>query len=209
MTRDQIVSLIRDRLAFHLSLDVNIIYRHMDLMQSNFEFGNDRLPIPWFIFDTTETVSTVAAQRTVDVPNDFIAFDDNWPLIIVNADGVDKPLTKKTAAELAPMLDQSGFPKYYAFDGERLHLYPKPDAVYTIRLYHYSASTAFSASATNKWFDEFPNLIIEEAVFSLARSIRDEGALKLVDVKGQRDKYLVRCEAQQHALMSYVVGGED
>lgn len=201
MTRDEIIALIRDRLAFNESLNEAIILRHLDVAQARYEQNAGRTPRPWFTLDTTNTVATVADTRTIALPSDFIEFDEEWPLTILDSGGVTYPLERKSFDVLVADTDlATAMPTHYAVGDSQLWLYPKPDAVYTINLPYYKRLPQLSTTTTSDWFVEFPMLLVEEAVLSIARSTRDEMAIKLSEVKLFRDDYLVRVEERKQSL---------
>ena len=80
MDKATIISLIRNRMGFNTAMQESVILDHMDLMQASYETGDDSSPLPWFLFNSSATVATVADTRTVALPSAFICFDDDWPL---------------------------------------------------------------------------------------------------------------------------------
>lgn len=210
MTKAEIIQIIRDRLGFNEGLVESAITRHLALVQSRYEGGDSRTPLPWFLFTTT-TLSTAASTRTVAAPSDFIGFDDDWLLTIEDDEGVEHPLHRWApyAAPLKDKLAVSGFPEVFAFQNKTLYLYPEPDDSYTINFPYYARSESLATATTSDWFTEFPSLLIEETVLSLAKSVRDEAAIQLTNVRVERDDYFVRCEAMKHQLQSYVSGSVD
>jgi hypothetical protein len=151
-------------------------------------------------------VATVAGVRTISAPTDFLAFEETWTPTI-EAGGVEYELKRKLQEELAPYVMAEGMPVYYAFDGTLFHLFPKPDAVYTVKVPCYRRSAVLSLVETSFWYTHFPTLILEEVVLFIAQSTRDEAALKLTQVQSARDAYRVRVEAMKHQHMEYAING--
>ena len=207
MTRTDIIELIRDSLGFNQALNEAIILRHMDRMQERYEKGSGARPLAWFLFDHDATVTTTANNRYVDKPTGFIQFDDNFELSIVDASNVTHPLYRRDQYELIPDSALIGFPNAYAFDGERLHLYPMPDAVYTINIPCYITSTQLSTTQTSKWYEEFSDLVIEETAYSIAKATRDTRFLETSSLPMVQADYLRRVEEMKHVLQSYQFGG--
>ena len=136
----------------------------------------------------------------------FICFDDDWPLSIVNADSETKYLERAPMHRLVLDTDLTGFPNAFEFSTGQLHLFPLPDAVYTINLPHYARSTALSSATTSPWFTEFPALVIEETALLIARSNRDKSLAQTSNAGELRGTYFRRVEAMKHQLMSYQMG---
>ncbi len=208
MTRDEIVQIIRDRLGFNQSLELATIYRHMDAVQRKFELGEDDVPAPWFCFDTTCQLKTRTNRRDVALPETFTTLDDDWPLSIEKSSTVTKALTRVPYYDLVSDIDSTGFPQYYALEGEALHLFPLPDSIYNINFPHHKTLEALSTDADSIWFKEFPNLLIEETVSSIASSTRDHDALKMSRIVETRSAYIRRVESRKHTLQSYRMGND-
>lgn len=208
MDRSEVINIARMRLGFNSNLLEAYFTQTLDFVQELYEGSEGRMPLPWFLFDGTYTVPTVASVRTVAAPDDFLAFDENWKPTLVYGTG-EFELVRRTQAELAPFYADNGRPKYYAFDGLLFHLYGLPDQVYTIKIPCYRRSAKLSETEDSLWFKFFPTLMVEELVYHMAMSTRDEMALKTSKVSQERDAYRVRVEAMKHQLMSYMMGGQD
>lgn len=205
MDREEILNLIRDRMGFNKNFDEAIVYRHLDYVQQQYERVTRKTPLPWFLFNATYTTVTVADQRTISKPTNFITVHDNWEMTVTNADGDITPVYRVSDYDLGKDdRGATGLPTCYVYDGTSFYLYPKPDTVYTITLPHYAKSAELSESATHDWFTEFPTLIIEETLASIFKSNRDVDGLRLLNLTMERDDYHVRVEAMEHVGKSYV-----
>jgi len=210
MDRADIVNLIRDRLGFNQGLDEAVILRHMDLAQKKYENGEENLPRPWFTFDETYEDQTQASIRTIELPETFVAFNDQFPLLI-SYEGVWKRLYRRPVDKLVVYENETGFPTHYDVQGQSLFMYPLPDAAYDVNIPHYCRLDALSTDADSVWFEEFPSLILEETLVSLCKSTRDEMGLKIaVSALGyERDGYMRRVEERMHVMQDYIMGGDD
>ena len=210
MNRTEVIDIIRDNLGFNTGLSETVILRHIDRVQTRYETADGRLPMAWFLLNTTATVDTVADQRTIDVPAGFLDLSEKWPLTIKDAEGTDHPLTREDYDLLQADLGLEGFPTHYAFDGKVVHLFPKPDAVYTINFPHYARGSALSTVTTADWYTEFPSLIIAETFLSIAKSSRDKDGIKIAmeDVTVERDLYRTAVVAKEHSLQELKLGAE-
>ena len=208
MTRDEISNLIKHKLGFRDSYDDAIIFAHLDYVQVQYERVSRTRPLPWFMLNTTHTVATVADTRTVAMPTGFIAFDDDWPLTIVNADSETKQLCRAPATHLSKDdYAAEGFPTHFIFNYTVLDLYPLPDAAYTITIPHYARTTAWSETDTSDWFTEFPDLVIEETALSVLKANRDTDGIRLLDLETPREAYFTRVYEMQSVLKSGVMHG--
>lgn len=208
MTRTEIIALARMRLGFNNALLQSYFTQSLDAVQQMYETSEGRFPLPWFLFDSTATVAVVGAVRTVNVPTGYLGFDERWVPTLVNGT-LEYEIQHKMQRDLAPFVAEIGRPTYFAFDGLKMHLYAMPDKAYTLKVPCYKSSAVLSASETSAWYTYFPNLILEELIVMLARSTRDEGAIKMSTVSREQDNYRIRCEAMKHQLMDYVMGGPD
>lgn len=209
MIRDDVEQLIRDRLGFNNALSQEIILRHMDLVQAKYETGGQNgIPRPWFCFKPKYSVMTNAHTQVVEMPTNFSAFHDDWPVTIMDSAGVLHSLlreryTEVALTDLSP--DAETLPTVFVLGVDYMQVFPVPDQSYEINVPHFTRLTDLSSSGNqdSPWFAEFPGLIVEEVTFSLARSTRDEKALKLSTMKSEIDSYFRRVEERDHLLQEY------
>lgn len=210
MNRTKIVNLIRDRLGFNKSLSEEIILRHMDYVQAFYELGQDNQPLPWFLFKPNAFVETEVGKGLVPLPEGFVSFDDDWPIMIRATTKVTDPLEMMTLAEYNELVADGeifGYPTRAVLAGNFLQLYPSPDAIYKITIPHYGRIGYLSENETSDWYKEFPNLIVEETAVSLLRSLRDIDGLRTSNVSEFKGDYLRRIEARKHTLKDYYMNG--
>lgn len=123
---------------------------------------------------TTITSNTTAGTRTIALPNDFLE------LARLRCTSPDQPIDYIAATQIASAYFDSdtGSPRRFAIEGAELHLYPKPDAIYSIALTYYARVPALSASAPTNWLlSEQPGLYLFAALAEAAPFIgQDERA---------------------------------
>lgn len=203
-----VIQIIRDRLAFNQNLAQDTILRHMDLIKHTFEQGADELPLPWFNFQPTATVTTVAGERTVDLPTGFVDFDDDFP-VTVTVEGHVKMVERLDYHEAAATVTE-GAPEAFVLGGGQMLLYPLPDDAYTLTVPCYTRSALYSdvpLTTTDGWTENFPMLLVEETLLSIGKSTRDESVLKMSESGRYRLDYLKKVEGRRHQLKSYRMGG--
>lgn len=208
MNIGDILQLVRDRLGFNQNINRDILIRHMELVRKQLEHGADEMPLPWFNFNATTEFTTVAGQRHVDLPESFIDFDDDFPLT-VQVEGLVKELERVDYYEAAATVGE-GMPEAFVLAGTQLLLYPLPDTAYTITVPHYSTGETFIDMPDvreNDWTNNFPMLILEETMLSLAKAVRDEAIIKLSEAPRYRADYIKKVEGRKHQLKSYRMGG--
>lgn len=209
MDKAAIIQIIRDRLGFNEDLNSAIILRHLDFVQADYERGEVQTPLPWFLFDVDNTASTVIDQPYVSLPTDFLAWSDDWPFWILDAEGKKHILKPKKPYEVEGHNLEAKLPEAFSFGGTQVRLHPAPDKVYTIHLPCFKKSEALSVATTSPWFSNFPTLIVEETIYSIAKGTRDLEALKLAGVDRERSSYFARVEEMKHVMMDYTKGTYD
>lgn len=120
--------------------------------------------LPWFIITEDATVTTTVNERRVEVPSDFIREVEEKPLLYVPSDGDEIELHKGSYEELLAHhgSEAVGAPKDYALRGDYIMLFPKPDAIYTLKLPGYYARQAAPTDTTaeNQWMKWVPDLLM-------------------------------------------------
>src|SRR5262249_8983050 len=90
MTRDEGVALIKQQLAFRTTLDTEIVTL-MKLAQTTLEKGPTKA---WFLLSDPTPLVTVANQRTVVLPDGWLAEDEDKPVYWQRLDGSRKKLIR-------------------------------------------------------------------------------------------------------------------
>lgn len=209
VTQASIVKAVRYSLGFNTALEEEYITDTLDRVQSRYENGQDDMQPPWFNLVVDAEITTTAGQRQVALPADFITFDDDWPLVIMTADDITKPLIRSSQANLVKYSDLTGFPERYEYSAGYLYCTPKPDDAYTIKVTYYKRSELLSESDTSPWYNNFMDLLVEETAHQIAKYSRDKSFLQMSEVVAKRAEYLRRNEAQKHILKQYGMGWAD
>lgn len=101
------------------------------------------------------TADTVAGERQVSLPTDFIEMRhlkrNSSPVVVLE---MLPPQTLNSYAE------SQGSPNYFSIVGDELHLDPVPDAVYEIEMYYYAFSALSDTNTTNWLLTYYPDIYI-------------------------------------------------
>lgn len=181
------------------------------------EVMEKRPELPWFMLNTVQTMVTVANQRYLAVPSDFVREKDEQPLWLIDSSGGKHKLVKKDYDELVSHYDDeddddeaSGVPEMYALDGEYFHFFPTPDAVYSIEWKYFAKQTvpADSSGSETGWFKWASDLMIAGAGFQVAgKHIKDPELAQIfaadlaVATKALDDAIVAREEANRERSM--------
>jgi len=118
----------------------------------------------------SSTLSTVAATRGVNLPSDWLQFEN------VSIDGnPERQLTYCTVEHLDyqyPNGDPTGKPSLFTIEGDQILFGPMPDAVYTVNIFYYQRFTALSSGA-NWLFTNHPNIYLNLAMSYACHYIKD------------------------------------
>ncbi|MBN9497857.1 MAG: hypothetical protein J0H39_13960 [Alphaproteobacteria bacterium] len=107
---------------------------------------------------TGPNISTVAGQRTIPLPADFIE-----PRAFQIADTTNTPITGMALDQFSTTYagNGQGRPTHYAIVGANLYLGPIPDAVYAVQPFYYGKIPALSDSNTTNWLlTNYPNVYL-------------------------------------------------
>lgn len=206
MTRDEAVALIKGRMGRNAnsSLDA-IIVSEMQFVQENILEGG--AVMPWFLESQSDALVTVADTRTVAMPSDFIRERDEgafWRFGTAGDDTTLVELFKSDSSDLQDIYasaDNSG-PTHYSMLGTSVELYPKPDAVYSLRLNYYATATVLSSNVENAWLKYASDWVIAETGYIIANEHMqsDKMAAKfLSQIQAARARILQRDTAIKEA----------
>lgn len=156
MTKTEFITLLKQRLLNNNDTALNeIIVSEMDHVQSTILEGAEFWP--WFLLSETVNSNTTALERRVAVPEDFLAeWEDGTLWRYDETDSDDKWIELKKDdydANLA-RYPGDGSPKKYAQDDSYFYLFPRPDAVYQLRMKYYAKQilpSVLTSSETNAW----------------------------------------------------------
>lgn len=101
------------------------------------------------------TADTVAGQRTLDLPTDFIEMRS----LKLNTDPV-RVLEYVVPAHLNWYDSSSGTPLYYSVIGGEIHFDDTPDSVYQVEMYYYAFDSLSDSVTTNWLIEDHPDLYL-------------------------------------------------
>ncbi len=164
---------------------------------------------PWLALRTTISKSTVSGTSTIDLTTEtndrsYLMYRDNVGLVYLTTSGVERMLQVITPQELQRLqllnpAQPNAIPQYVAFarasGGQTAHLWPTPDAVYTIKfifivpqadLTTSDGSTSFTIPAEPIWRT------------ALVEAMEERGE----ELSGPLDRAVARAEvARNNAIM--------
>jgi hypothetical protein len=167
-----------------------------------------------FYFNQTrdETFNTVASQGWYDsTDNANIATLVKIQRLYINDGGEISDLIRSIPDELEVLNDStaaSGRPTNWTYFGQKIRLYPIPDAVYEIRMQlgPYRLSALANDSDTNAWLSEALDMVKARAKYILGKDTLKEAALAaeaLNDYQDQRS--VLKAETAQRQGRGYFV----
>lgn len=212
MIRNEAVQIVQNRLGQRSGLE-GPIAAELQLKQLELEHS----PIlPWFLVKEKSDLVTVAAQRTLAVPTDFLRehADSNslGSLWLTTKDGNEVQLRKGYYDVLRgdSWLDDNGQPSDYALVGGSFYFFPCPDDAYPLRLFYYAKDDLLTdQDDTNKWLENAPDLLIAAAGVAIAKFLRDQAAIQLYmqDLAEARQRLITENIARAEASGLYSLGG--
>lgn len=157
MTRDEVVELLGWRLGDRTDMQARII-AEMNYVQDMDLEGASWLP--WFLEKEFTGVETVAGNRLVTKPVDYLLEVEDAPLF-VEVDGAWIELGKRDYIDLVKKEPGTGVPEFYAVLEEGIYVYPTPDGVYPIRGRYLAKDTRMSvANLETAWLKHASDLVI-------------------------------------------------
>lgn len=215
MTRDEIETEIRNKLAYNTGLSSSLIVTSINNAQNLLEEG----PIlPWFLESDYVSLTTTIGDEKVALPTNFIreveekalwyydsTADSPWVELAKNV-LEDNRTTFNTANTI------SGPPKSYSIQGSNIRVFPKPDAVYTLKFIYYKHEDLLTAgSDTNDWSTNFPYLLIGKAGGLLAMDSRDKDGMQIFSAieAMEMDRLGRAVDARKWANFTMQRGGDD
>lgn len=169
------IDVLKFRLGSRTDADLSVTIP-IEMGQAQFEFEHSGEP-PWFLLTEDATASTVAADRRLPVPTDFLLEADEDCLWVQDSAGNYTPLEKgEYDASLIYWGTTQGLPSGYALAGQYFQLFPIPDQAYTMRMKYYAADTSpavMALSATNLWLTWAADLLLARTGRRMATYLRD------------------------------------
>jgi hypothetical protein len=169
------ISTLKFRLGSRTDSDLDIIIP-AEMAQAQFEFERNGTP-PWFLLVEDQALVTIANDRKVALPGDFLLEAEGENLwLVVNGEVVSALTKADYDVSLETFLEVTGVPYGYAMLGQYFHLFPKPDAVYNLRLKYFAADVTpdtLLTTDTNLWLTHAPDLLMARAGKRIAAYLRD------------------------------------
>lgn len=188
MTLSEALTMLKFRLGSRTDADLDTIIP-VEMAQAQFELEHTGQP-PWFLLTEDATAVTVASEKRVPVPSDFLLETDDDNLWLLDPDtGEPQELEKGDLdASTAYWGLEEGTPSGYAITGRYFHLFPTPDAEYTLRMKYYSGDstpTSMAAGDTNLWLTWAADLLLARTGRRMATYIRDPELVQIFAVEEQ------------------------
>jgi hypothetical protein len=211
MTRDEAVTMVKQGLGFVTNRDTTIV--------SNMQFQQTQLELlptkPWFLITTPQDLATVASQDYVALPTDYLQDYDEGGLFYY--DSTAEPGYEYTGLEKEDydLLRENyygvvpGIPEAYAIVGDRMYLFPTPDAVYALKYIYFKKADLLATNVENEWLQHIPGLLIGKTGAQMAAGLRDFEAIKMFDRMTQEAMMILESqnEARMHAGKEMQMGG--
>lgn len=172
--------------------------------------------LPWFLETEISSIFTVAGEERVPIPTDFldeVEQDALWYFTPATGSDPEKwtALKKDDIDFLRGRFPGSGPPQAYAFQAQYFRIFPLPDAAYKLKMIYFKKDAVITLGTENKWLANQPFIVIAEAGYHMAMSLRDAGAMKFFKDLGESEAACLYSSelALEHTNRSYVMGGED
>jgi len=172
---------------------------------------------PWFLLTDELTFASVANQRYLPLPSDFLLEWDDYPMTRYDSTQSDPyiELTKDEFNYLQARFkgESAGKPTYYSLAGNQIDFFVTPDDVYSFR-WRYFASEAelLTTGNTNAWTVYADDMLIAElGMIMSGQYLRDKYLLPLfvADAARARQRLIAIDEARKQVLRDARMGDRD
>lgn len=187
MTGADVLTLLMSRLGNRTEPDLRATcLLEMNLAQQTVLEGAPYLP--WFLVAEESTTLTVAGERRVVMPTDFIRqVDEERPLYYRDSEGENHELTKSAYDRLERWYGTiaQGVPEAYAVRENYFLLFPKPDNAYTLMLpgYYSRQAAIVDGAEENQWLKWAPDLVLAVTGVQIAEKHIDLEPVKVAGFK--------------------------
>jgi len=216
MLRDIAVARVKTFLGFKKNLDAEIVQAMIEVQQ----MAEDDPQLPWFLRKSYSAFATVALQKNLSVPTDFIREEPEDVMSLTTTDGGEHLVVREERSflrlrlpdvDIDTGLSDPGLPRAYALVDNVFYFYPTPDQIYTINGTYYGNDTVLDTNIENKWLKNLPELLIARSGLMIAAGLRDKEALANLAAMNQMAtaKLNNTSTANDMAGMKPVIGGED
>lgn len=215
MTRDEIISLVQDR----MTRTDNTAQAQAEIKMAQIELERNAF-LPWFLITIDDSLATVADTETVALPTGFIREPDEEETCVWIEDQSTTPyqytklIKTHTYAEILAKYryDENQEPKaYYVEAASNYRFRPIPEAVYPLRVMCYVKDTVLSSNITNSWCTHAPDLVAARLGMLLTRYDVDKTMYEMFkdDYNTAMARLQVQDEAYRMAGLDAVMGDGD
>lgn len=120
----------------------------------------------------TSTLSTVSGARGVNLPADWLAFE-NVSLLT----SPEQQLTYATVEHLDivyPNNGTNGKPSLYTIEGDQILFGPTPDGIYTVSILYFARFAALATNSTNWLMTNHPSVYLYAALMQACLYVKDD-----------------------------------
>jgi hypothetical protein len=212
MTGETMLNMLMQRLGNRTDPDLRAALL-VEAMQAQSNVLEAMEYIPWFLLSENTSTTTTVNERRLALPPDFLAEDEDGALIYIDANRKENILPKDDFDYCVEYFrDYSpGYPRAYALHGEYFHIFPVPNAAYTVQLRYFARDTVPTDGAVeNKWLRNAGMLLLAETgrVGAALYIQNPELAISFTEeYKRQKELLKVRNETQLHTNRDYRKGG--
>lgn len=176
MTYDDLVKIVgwrlgdRDDMAARIALE-------LDTIQDNVLEAKPWHP--WFLQSELASASTLADERRVPLPLDFLGeIEESHLYIVIDGELVELPKRDPDIAQKAFPGTGTGTPKVYAISGLYFQFYPIPDQAFEVQMRYYAKDARISDPANDtNWLKFASDVVLAELCYVLAaKHIKDAEA---------------------------------
>jgi|SRR5687768_738546 len=209
MTRDEAIALLKYRLGNRTDLDARILLEMVYAQEYKLE-GTGAF-LPWFLETELATITTIAGEERILLPDDFLGEVEDQALWLYDEDSATPwtELRKNDYDYLRVKYPATGLPKQYALLGDYFALFPVPDDSYTIKMRYYAKDDSLASdNIENKWLKHAGDLLIAETGLIMAGHIfnTDLQAQFEKDASVARQRLYTKHEARRHSNRTYGMG---
>lgn len=214
MNGNAAIDLIMSRLGNRTDVALRAtILNEMALMQESILEQLDFKP--WFLLSEDSTAPTTVGEPRLPVPGNFLEEAEDTALWY-SLSGTPAYMIRGDWDTLSQGFNDgegNGPPEYYSLTGMYFHLFPAPDAVYTMHLRYYARDVApLDAASTNLWLTYSPKLLIASTAQLVAMVHLQNPDLAQGmegEVSAARQLLWKQTEARQHTNREYNKGAAE
>lgn len=164
------IETMKNIISRRLSRFTNVATSFEAYIEAEIQAAQERLETGPLLFDflktRTTSIATVASTQTVTLPSDYLRLRpiEDAP-VRITVDTKTVRLGKFSYEHLHELYgDTEGTPRAYAQEGDKLYLFPTPDAVYALNIAYYKSDVTLEegTTETNLWTRFAPEYLMAE-----------------------------------------------